>query len=99
MHDAFVALYAMTAGFTASGIFANSYRLIAKDAQTSVGRAFYVAIMVVAGPSVLFEKAVDSWRKKTCTGTALGLAAAVCGYWSLAIGLLVIQIALALKAR
>ncbi len=97
MHDALVVLYATTAGFTASGICANAYRLCAKDARSSLGRAVYVAVMVIAGPSVLFENAVRAWRKKSCTGAALGIAAAISGYWSLALGLLVIQIAMAIR--
>ena len=99
MHDVWVALFAMTAGFTASGISANLYHLLVKEAHSSVDRAIFVAVMIVAGPSVLFEKAAKAWREKACSGVAFWLAAALAGYWSLAIGLLVIQVALALKAR
>jgi hypothetical protein len=99
LHDAIVALFAMTAGFTASGISANLYRLLAKDAQSAVGRATFVAVMIFAGPSVLFENAARAWREKSCSGVAFWLAAAVAGYWSLALGLLVIQVALALKVQ
>jgi hypothetical protein len=97
MHDLTVALFAMTAGFTASGICANIYRLLVKDTGTSIGRAVYVAVMIFAGPTVLFESAARAWREKSCSGVAFSLAAALAGYWSLALGLLVIQFALALK--
>jgi hypothetical protein len=88
----------MTTGFTASGISANLYHLLVKEARSSTDRAIFVAVMIVAGPSVMFEKAAKGWREKSCSGVAFWLAAALSGYWSLALGLLVIQVALALKA-
>ena len=99
MHDAMVALFAMTAGFTASGISANLYHLLVKEAHSSIGRVIFVAVMIVAGPCVLFEKAAKAWREKACSGVAFWIAAALAGYWSFALGLLVIQVALALRAR
>ncbi len=98
MHDVLVALFAMAAGFTASGIAASLYRLFAKDTSSSFGRAVYVAVMILAGPTILFEHAVRAWREKSCSGIAFWLAAALSGYWSLALGLLVIQFGIALKA-
>jgi hypothetical protein len=97
MHDLVVAIFALASGFTASGIVANIYRLVTKKKKSDLGRVAYVAVMVFAGPNVLFENAAKSWREKSCTATAFWLAAALCGYWSLAIGLLVIQLGLALK--
>lgn len=99
MHDVTVALYAMAAGFTASGICASLYRLLVKDTASPIGRVTFVAIMIFAGPNVLFENAARAWRQKSCSGLGFGLAAALCGYWSLALGLLVIQVALVLKAQ
>ena len=52
--------------------------------------------LVIAGPSMLFENAAQAWRKKDCTWVTFWLAAAVAGYWSLALGLFIIQIALAI---
>lgn len=98
MHDVLVALFAMAAGFTASGITASVYRLFVKDTVTSLGRAVYVAVMIFAGPTVLFENAARAWRQKSCSGVAFWLAAALSGYWSLALGLIVIQVGLALRA-
>jgi hypothetical protein len=94
LHDAMVALYAMTAGFAASGITANLYRLLVKQSDSSGAKLAYFAVMVVAGPSVVFDKAARSWRTKACSGVAFWLAAAVCSYWSFAIGLFVLQVAL-----
>ena len=97
LHDLYVAIFAATAGFTASGILANLYRMaVKKRAETTVSRIAYLVVMVVAGPTVLFNNAAKSWREKSCSGVAFGLAAALAGYWSFAIGLLVLQVALAL---
>ncbi|MGH6888663.1 MAG: DUF6949 family protein [Rhizomicrobium sp.] len=98
MHDAIVALFALTAGFTVSGIIASIHRLLAKQASYSSGRILYVAVMIFAGPTVLFESAARAWREKSCSGVTFWLATALAGYWSLALGLLVIQLGLALKA-
>ena len=98
MHNLVVALFALTAGFVASGIVANCYRIVASDKASQLGRAAYVAVMIFAGPNVLFENAARAWRQKSCSAGAFWLAAAISGYWSLAIGLLVIQLGLALRA-
>lgn len=97
MHDAMVALFALAAGFTASGISASLYRLLVTRTKSSLDRIFYVAVMIFAGPTVLFENAAKAWREKSCSGVAFWLATALAGYWSLALGLLVIQLGLALK--
>jgi hypothetical protein len=95
--DLMVVLFATTAGFTASGILANLYRLIAGDKpQSGNGQTIYLAIMVVAGPSVLFEKAAHSLRTKACSHVAFWLAASIAAYWSFAIGLFVLNLSLAL---
>ena len=99
IHDFLVVLFAMTAGFTASGIVANSYRLaVKKKPESNGGRAAYLAIMVVAGPNVLFEKAAKVTREKAVPRIAFWLAAAVAGYWSFAIGLFVLSVALSLHS-
>jgi hypothetical protein len=92
-----VALFALTAGFTASGISASLYRLLVTQTRSSLDRVIYVGVMIFAGPTVLFENAAKAWREKSCSGVAFWLATALAGYWSLAIGLLVIQVGLALK--
>jgi hypothetical protein len=97
VHDLVVSIFALAAGFTASGIIANLYRIVATDKASSLGRAAYVAVMIFAGPNVLFENAAKAWREKSCSAVSFWLAAAVSGYWSLAIGLLMIQLGLALR--
>jgi hypothetical protein len=92
-HDLMVVLFATAAGLTASGIIANLYRLLAKRAEKPVERAIYVAVMVMAGPSVLLDNAARAWRAKSCSSLAFWLASAISGYWSFALGLFVIQVA------
>ena len=97
VHDFYIALFAATAGFTASGIMANLYKLaVKKRAETTLSRLTYLTVMIVAGPTVLFNNAAKSWHEKSCSAFAFWLAAAIAGYWSFAIGLLVVQVALAL---
>jgi hypothetical protein len=95
IHDIAVLLFAIAAGFTASGIVANLYRLLSDGRKEGLGRTVYYASLAIAGPNMLFEKAAKDRREKSCTWVAFWLAAAVAGYWSLALGLLIIQVALA----
>jgi hypothetical protein len=95
--DVMVVLFATTAGFTASGIVANLYRILVKTkAESLSARIGYVAVMVAAGPSVLFENAARSWRTKACSAVGFFLAAAISGYWSFALGLFVIELGLSI---
>ncbi len=88
-----IALFAMTAGFTASGIVANLYRLLQKkQPESTAGQTAHLAIMVVAGPNVLFENAATSMRAKTCSKVAFWLASAVAGYWSFVLGLFLLNV-------
>jgi len=95
VHNFLVFLFAMTGGFAASGIVANTYRLIASKPQTGGTKAAYYIVMVVAGPSVLFDNAARSWRKKACSALAFWLAAALSAYWSFIIGLFGLTLVLA----
>ncbi len=97
-NEIFVALFSALAGFTASGITANLYRLIVrKRAETGFLRMAYLTVMVIAGPTVLFDNAAKAWRAKSCSGISFCIAASIAAYWSLAIGLLLIQFGLALR--
>ncbi|HEY7979068.1 MAG TPA: hypothetical protein VID67_12820 [Rhizomicrobium sp.] len=89
-------LFAMTGGFAISGIVANAYRLLAPKPETDGTKAAYYIVMVVAGPSVLFDNAARSWRKKACSAVAFWLAAALSAYWSFIIGLFGLSLALAI---
>jgi F0F1-type ATP synthase membrane subunit c/vacuolar-type H+-ATPase subunit K len=93
-----VLLFAIAAGLTVSGIVANLYRIVARKPQTRPETLAYYAIMVVAGPSVLIENATRSFRTKDCSPLAYGFAVALTGYWSFALGLLVLTLWLSLKS-
>jgi len=95
-HDTIVLLFSITVGFTASGIAANVYGLICGGKTDKFGRTVYLGSMVIAGPLVLFERAARARRDKSWSGVAIFLAALVAGYWSFAIGLFVLEIALTL---
>ena len=95
MHQLTVVLFSIAAGLTASGIVANLYRLFGHKPETMNARIGYLAVMAVAGPSVLFDNAARAWRKKACSAVAFWLAAAIAGYWSLALGLIILTIAVA----
>lgn len=92
MHGLLVVLFAIAFGFTASGITANIYRLIANKPESLKGKIVYAGVMVLAGPSVLFENAANSFKAKKCSGIAFWLAAAVAGYWSFVLGLFVLNL-------
>lgn len=93
VRDFILVLFAATAGFTVSGITANVYRLLGRTPEAVTARAGYIAVMAVAGPSVLFDHAARAWLKKSCSTTAFWLAAAIAGYWGLAVGLVVLSVA------
>jgi hypothetical protein len=92
MQGLLIVLFAIAFGFTASGITANIYRMIAQKPESLRARIVYAGVMVVAGPTVLFENAATSFKAKKCSGVAFWLAAAIAGYWSFAIGLLMLNI-------
>lgn len=92
MHGLIIVLFAIAIGFTASGITANAYRLIANKPESLPGRLVYAGVMVIAGPNVLFENAANSFKAKKCSGIAFWLAAAIAGYWSFAVGLFVLNL-------
>jgi len=92
--DLMVVAFATLGGFAASGILANLYRLVARKPETLAGRVSYIAVMVVAGPNVLFENAANSFKAKDCSRFAFWLAASISAYWSFALGMILIQLAL-----
>jgi hypothetical protein len=95
-HDLLVALFSTAAGFTASGIVSNIYRLVVGKAadNSKLMHTAHVGVMVIAGPSVMFENAMNSRREKSCSTATFWLSVAVAGYWSLAIGLIIMEFAI-----
>lgn len=90
-----VLLYAITTGFTASGIVSNIYRFVVGPDGGSTSTAYYVTLPI-AGPNVFLQKIAEARRAKTCSQLAFWAVAVLCGYWSLVIGLFILSIALAL---
>jgi hypothetical protein len=93
MHALWLMFFSITAGFTASAIIANLYRVSGMRAQSSGARTLRSVVLVLAGPSVLFESAMRGFLAKTWHPVSFWLAAAVVLYWSLALGLVVLEIA------
>ncbi|HXJ02348.1 MAG TPA: hypothetical protein VNH44_14090 [Micropepsaceae bacterium] len=94
MHGIWLVAFAIAAGFTASAIIANLYRASGVQAKGPGTRALRNAVLVLAGPSVLFESAIRGFRGKTWSPVAFWLATGVTAYWSLFVGLLVVDIAI-----
>ena len=55
-----------------------------------------LAVIVIPGPSVLFENATKSVRAKKCSRLAYFFAIALSSYWAFVIGLLTIQIGISI---
>jgi hypothetical protein len=91
-------LFATTAGFTTSGIIANLYRVCGLSADKSGAWPVRTVVMIFAGPTLFFEAAVRGLTKKEWSKSFFWMVAAGLAYWSLAIGLLVLDIALKLGA-
>jgi hypothetical protein len=94
MDSFWLILFATTAGFTASGIIANLYRVCGFSAQTTPARVARSIVMIFAGPSVIFETAMRGFLKKEWSRSFFWLVAAGLAYWSLAIGLFVMDLAM-----
>ncbi|HEY4078146.1 MAG TPA: hypothetical protein VGM26_14545 [Rhizomicrobium sp.] len=97
MRHFLLVLFAFAGGLVVSGIIANLYRILARKPQNRTEKIVYYTVMVLAGPSVLFENATRSFRKKDCSTSAYGFAVALAGYWAFVIGLMVVDIGLALR--
>ncbi|MBV9331139.1 MAG: hypothetical protein JOZ55_06270 [Alphaproteobacteria bacterium] len=95
--DLMVVVFAMAAGFTLSGITANFYRLCVGHTDKDYQNNPHLLVMVVAGPSVMIERAAASLRAQTCTKPAFWLASALAGYWSFVLGLFLLDIAVTMK--
>lgn len=98
MHNFTVFLFAIAAGVTASGLTANIYRLLGGEPTTRLATFVHYAVMIVAGPVVLFANSTRSFRQKECSRVAYALALAFGGYWAFAMGVLILSLAVSLHA-
>ena len=101
MHSLWLLSFSIAAGFTASAIIANIYRICqparARAKTESPGeRALRSTVMIVAGPSLLLENAMRGFAAKTWHPVSFWLVAALVLYWSLGLGLLIMEIAIRL---
>ena len=96
MQSFFLVLFAIAAGFTLSGIVANLYRICGFDPDSRNGTILRLLVLVVAGPIVIIEAAFRGRAKKEWTASCFWLVAAGMTYWSLALGLLVLDVAISL---
>jgi hypothetical protein len=94
VRDLLVAMFAMTAGFTLSGIAANIFRLATRRAGTTEP---HLLVMIFAGPNVLLHGAAESMRARKCSRLLFWLASAVAAYWSLVLGLFLLDVAVTIK--
>lgn len=94
--DVWLILFAVTAGFTASGIIANLYRVLGFTGQSPAGRIGRTLVLIVAGPTVVFETALRGKLAGEWPGWLFWCVAAGLAYWSLALGLFIIDFALRL---
>ncbi|HET7083153.1 MAG TPA: hypothetical protein VFI23_00160 [Rhizomicrobium sp.] len=97
MHDFIIFFFAMGAGTTASGLAANIYRLVGGEPRNKLTTFIHYAVMVVAGPVVLAGNSTQSFREKQCSKGAYALALALSGYWSFAMGLMILSIFVSLR--
>jgi len=98
VHSLWLLTFSIASGFTASAIVANIYRICraASSHPSSEGfgeRTIRSAVLVFAGPCLLFDNAMRGFRGKTWHPVSFWLATAAVLYWSLALGLLVIEVA------
>ena len=90
--DGFInVLILLTAGFTASAIVANLYRIAGFVPETTSGHFVRVVVLMFAGPSEIFESAVTARIKREWSLTGFWLSIVGVCYWSLILGLVVIH--------
>ncbi len=94
MNSLVLFLFATTVGFTASGIVATLYRIAGFEGNDASNKVLRAIVLVVAGPTVLFETAIRGYVANRWNPVFFWGAAALVAYWSLAIGLLVLEIVL-----
>ena len=92
MKSFLIVMYAITCGLTLSGIVANMYRLLAREPKNAAQNFVYYAVMVFGGPSVLFDNAARSFRKKECSGLGLAVALGLATWWAMILGAILLDV-------
>jgi len=92
MHGIWLILFAVAFGFTASGVVAALYRLSGMNTQTQSGKIVGTAVLFLAGPTIIFQMAMNGLREKAWKPLMCWIVVAGLTYWSLGIGLLILDI-------
>lgn len=92
MHGLGLVVFAIAAGFTTSGVVASLYNCSGLSSETHGGKVVATAVLVLAGPSVIFLMAMNGLRSKEWKPVVGWLVVAGLTSWSLAIGLLILNI-------
>lgn len=93
-----ILFFAVASGITFSGLVSNIYRLFGWQPKTTAGVVLETAIMVFGGPVVLVGNATQSFKKKNCSKAGYVFAIALCGFWSFATGVFILEVCLSLSA-
>ena len=94
MNQMWVVLFSIAIGFSVSGIVANLYRVLGFKAVSRPEHILRALVLVIAGPCVLVENALAGVLGKQWKLVHFWTATAGAAYWSLAIGLFVLEVAL-----
>lgn len=92
MHELLVVFFAVAAGFTASGIVASVYRIMARSPESDRQKMVRHAVLVVAGPTVFFGTAMRLLMTKELSPLLFSIAIMALSYWSFALGLFILNI-------
>jgi hypothetical protein len=92
MQSFMLVMFTIASGLTLSGIVANLYRLMAREPKNTVQSVVYYAVMVFGGPSVLFDNATRSFRKKECSGLGWVVALGLATYWAMVLGAILLDV-------
>jgi hypothetical protein len=92
MHPLLVAFFAVAAGFTASGIAASLYRIVARAPQNEREKLVRQIVFVVAGPTVFFNIATRMLVTNELSPLLFSFAVLALSYWSFALGLFILNI-------
>jgi hypothetical protein len=91
MHTVTTVLIVLTAGFTVSAIVANIYRIAGFTSETTSGHVLRLAVLMIAGPSEIFESAIEARINGQWSALGFWLVITAVGYWSLIIGDIVVS--------
>lgn len=94
MHGLLVVFFSVTAGFTASGIVASAYRIVVPSPKSDGQQVVRNVVLAVAGPTVFFGTATRLLLTKELSPSLFSLAIMALSYWSFALGLFVLNVAI-----